>query len=241
MTKILTRQCSLPDLDGNYKDSKVELNIIHAVQFDIETYNYIDVVLRRVKMGSLQSHIKDIENKVNVDKEHQQAEAADEEGDEDQVKTVGVLPIGIGPDGNPLFRNNSDVMNNFWVNFVVRSFTNCEVILAKINQNEKRREKRFAEEVKTQQVIWEKSMIDCWQDAQLKYERMLKHQFVSHDGRKVGDNGSGDQETRAHSREKTKEGTESTGSSGPVMGEKGTTDNLKRNATEKPQNLKMAL
>lgn len=51
MTKILTRQCSIPDLDGNYKESKVELNVIHAVQFDIELYNYIDVILRRLRLG----------------------------------------------------------------------------------------------------------------------------------------------------------------------------------------------
>ena len=93
------------------------------------------------------------------------ADAIDDDGEDETKKIVGVLPIGIGPDGNPLKRNNSDVMNNFWVNFVVRSFTTCEAILSKINQNEKRREKRFAEEVKTQQVIWEKSMIDCWKDA----------------------------------------------------------------------------
>jgi hypothetical protein len=53
MTKILTRQCSLPDFEGNFKDSKVELDVVHAVQFDVEMYNHIDVVLRRLKMGQL--------------------------------------------------------------------------------------------------------------------------------------------------------------------------------------------
>lgn len=31
MTKILTRQCSLPDLNGEYKESKVELNVVYSV------------------------------------------------------------------------------------------------------------------------------------------------------------------------------------------------------------------
>jgi len=31
MTKILTRNCSIPDETGNYRESKVELNVIYAV------------------------------------------------------------------------------------------------------------------------------------------------------------------------------------------------------------------
>lgn len=36
--------------------------------------------------------------------------------DDDELKKVeGVFAIGIGPDGGPLKRNNSDVMNNFFI------------------------------------------------------------------------------------------------------------------------------
>ena len=58
MTKILTRQCSIPDLQGNYKESKVELNVIWGVQFDIEYYNYYDIVLRKLRMGILAYEMK---------------------------------------------------------------------------------------------------------------------------------------------------------------------------------------
>ena len=72
MTKILTRQCSLPDLDGEYKESKCELNVIYAVQFDIELYNFIDVVLRKLRMQTLHKYIKDMES----GKEEEEVKAA---------------------------------------------------------------------------------------------------------------------------------------------------------------------
>ena len=53
MTKILTRQCSIPDINGDYKEGKCYLNVIYAVQMDIDLYNYVDVVLRKLRMGIL--------------------------------------------------------------------------------------------------------------------------------------------------------------------------------------------
>lgn len=46
----------------------------------------------------------------------------DEDGDDDDAelkKIEGTNSIGIGPDGSPLKRNNSDVMNNFFINYAV--------------------------------------------------------------------------------------------------------------------------
>lgn len=53
MTKILTRQCSIPDIGGDYKEGRCDLNVIYAVQFDIDLYNYVDILLRKVRMGIL--------------------------------------------------------------------------------------------------------------------------------------------------------------------------------------------
>ena len=49
--------CSIPDLSGDYKEGKCDLNTIYAVQFDIDLYNYIDVVLRKLRMGILKEEI----------------------------------------------------------------------------------------------------------------------------------------------------------------------------------------
>lgn len=64
MTKILTRQCSFPDLNGNQKMSIVEMNVVCAVQLDIEIYNYIDVVLRKIRMGTLLNEIRSKEQRM---------------------------------------------------------------------------------------------------------------------------------------------------------------------------------
>ena len=58
MTKILTRKTSLPDKSGDYKEGRVELDVIYAVQMDIEIYNYVDVVLRKVKLNKLVDELK---------------------------------------------------------------------------------------------------------------------------------------------------------------------------------------
>lgn len=57
MTKILTRQCSIPDINGDYKEARCDLNTIYAVQFDIELYNYVDATLRKLRMGILREEI----------------------------------------------------------------------------------------------------------------------------------------------------------------------------------------
>ena len=137
MTKILTRKCSIPDRNGVYKEGKCDLDVIYAVQMDIELYNYVDIVLRKIRLGKLWDEMKTKEAGAEM-AEEEKAEKADaaadanaqqDEGDEedDETKKVdGIFPILIGPDGIPLKRNNSDVMNNFHIMFAVLSFTTLE-------------------------------------------------------------------------------------------------------------------
>jgi len=51
--------------------------------------------------------------------------------DEDEEEKVpeGLMPYEIGPDGVPLRRNYSDVMNNFQIDIVARSYTDIELSL----------------------------------------------------------------------------------------------------------------
>lgn len=58
MTKILAKQSSFPDLNGDSKNSIVEINVLRAVQLDLEMYNYFDVVLKKLKMDLLREEIK---------------------------------------------------------------------------------------------------------------------------------------------------------------------------------------
>lgn len=76
MTKILTRKCSIPDKGGDYKEGKCELDVIHAVQMDIEMFNYVDVIMRKVRMGKLADEIV---AKTNSSKENGDGDEAAEE------------------------------------------------------------------------------------------------------------------------------------------------------------------
>tara|TARA_B110000285_G_scaffold136536_1_gene152935 strand:+ start:502 stop:1023 length:522 start_codon:yes stop_codon:yes gene_type:complete len=139
MTKILTRQCSIPDINGDYKEAKCDLNTIYAVQFDIELYNYIDVVLRKLRMGTLREEI--FQKERGIAQETEKASGKEEEGDDDDdelKKLDGVWKILIGPDGAPMKRNNSDVMNNFFIMFAVRCFTDIEKLIKSQNTQDSR-------------------------------------------------------------------------------------------------------
>lgn len=57
MTKLLAKRSSIPDLDGESKQSKVYISIICSVQKDIVIFNFIDVLLRKSKDNSLLSFI----------------------------------------------------------------------------------------------------------------------------------------------------------------------------------------
>jgi len=125
MTKILTRKCSIPDKGGDYKEGRCDLDVIHAVQMDIELFNYVDVIMRKVRMGKLADEIaakasSANENADGAEEAEDLVKVADaggdnEDEDDETKKIVGINAIPIGPDGVPLKRNNSDVMNNFFI------------------------------------------------------------------------------------------------------------------------------
>lgn len=184
MTKILTRSCSIPNTNGVFKDGKVELDVIYAVQFDIELYNYVDIVLRKLKMGKLYQESIDKVKQKGSSAEEEKAEAAaleeqnfDEE-DEETKKMDGIFPIGIGPDGVPLKRNNSDVMNNFFIEQVSKSFTDIEKVLANVASNgEMKRVERFKEEIAKQKVVWENQTLGAFNTQADKYESYVKKEI----------------------------------------------------------------
>lgn len=156
MTKILTRQCSIPDINGDYKEAKCDLNTIYAVQFDIELYNYIDATLRKLRMGILRDEIYQKERGTyqDADKKSGQEDKDDGDDDEELKKIDGVNPIIIGPDGAPMKRNNSDVMNNFFIMYAVRCFTDIEKAIRTQNNKDPREVAKFMLQVEEKKTKW---------------------------------------------------------------------------------------
>jgi len=182
MTKILTRMCSIPDLGGDYKEGRCDLNVIYAVQFDIDLYNTFDIILRKVRMGILEQEQKEMviqASKGNSDENEgenaEEAKTDDEiDDDDDELKKVeGIWKIIIGPDGAPLKRNNSDVMNNFFINYAVRSFTNIEKMMQQNNTQDSRKQQRYNEEIEKRKLIWEEETLNAFKGQLDSYESMV--------------------------------------------------------------------
>jgi hypothetical protein len=112
MTKILSRKCSVPDRSGDIKQGAVDFNSLYAIQMDIETYNYFDVVFKDYRSQNLTR-----EN----DKKH-------DKSDSDMNAGISFLTMDDAPTGLRFKRNNADFMNDFFINIVARSFTNIEDI-----------------------------------------------------------------------------------------------------------------
>jgi len=71
----------------------------------------------------------------------------------------GVFAIPIGPDGAPLKRNNSDVMNNFFIQYAARSFTTIDKIMQVTNSNDTRKQEKLTKHIEEQKVDWEKETL----------------------------------------------------------------------------------
>ena len=108
------------------------------------------------------------------DEEAKVQQAADDEDDE-LKKMDGIHAILIGPDGTPLKRNNSDVMNNFFIQFATLSFTDLEQELNAIRNNgELKRLQKFEKEVEMKKTDWQKQTVGVFQQQANKYDNFVK-------------------------------------------------------------------
>lgn len=120
MTKILTRQCSVPDKTGDIKLFTCDFNILFNLQCDIELYNYLQTIILDFFAGRLQQ--EPLQQRV-AKKKFRDAENA-KTGLQMNAAMSCLLMKHAGAHG--FRRDNADFMNNFWVNIVARSFTNIE-------------------------------------------------------------------------------------------------------------------
>lgn len=99
---------------------------------DIELYSYIEIVFKDFRSGKMAQEMsqgKDKRGKKNS---------------EELTVMVGALrlhasrvflPFPSAPNGLVFKRDNADVMNNFFVNIVTRSYTNIEEYLQQRQEN----------------------------------------------------------------------------------------------------------
>lgn len=124
LTKILTRKCSVPDKSGDIKLNRCDFNILFNVQMDIELYNYFEILMRDYNQGLLTQE--------NLDKDRKKFMKAEENAEKSATRlnaASSFLSMAMQPVGITFKRDNSDVMNNFFINIVSTSFTDIEEIL----------------------------------------------------------------------------------------------------------------
>ena len=180
MTKILTKKASIPDLSGEYKQGKVELDVIYGVQMDIEVFNYIDVIIRKRALNTLKEEITQLEqgNIIEGENDGQHQPTVVDQDDDELKKVDGIFPIKIGPDGLPLRRNNSDCMNNFFIDYATIAFTDVEKIVDDYLQTgEKTRIENFERQVKQKQEDWRSLVLDAFTSQCTGYEEFIRSEL----------------------------------------------------------------
>jgi hypothetical protein len=99
---------------------------------DIELYSYIEVVFKDFRSGKMADELRANRDRRKGNKS------------EELSVMVGTLRLhasrvfmamGSAPSGLTFKRDNADVMNNFFVNIVTRSYTNIEEYLQQRQEN----------------------------------------------------------------------------------------------------------
>ena len=152
LAKILQRKASIPSVSDVYHEAICHWNIFYAVQMDIENYNYIDLVFNDYWAGRLTEENKKLERE----------KFRKEEEDKSKLKlNAGVVYLtpDQAPNGMAFKRNNSDMMNNLFVNIVCMAFTNIQELWnSQKEDKESQRQKETLIELEKVKKIWTSEM-----------------------------------------------------------------------------------
>ena len=201
MSKILSAKCAIPDRNGDFKQGKCEMDIIFNVQQDVQLYNYVDVVLRKWRMGILKDELQkrskarsqgsheDLKSQdmaddrddqaKQKDNEDEEEEMEDQDNDDENKKIGGIEPRKVGPDGVLLFRNHTDLMANFFINISSLAFTDVQKDLqgGTINSSEIKRLKRYEKEIDKRKEEWAENTVGTFTAQSHSYSKHLKKQL----------------------------------------------------------------
>ena len=182
MTKILTRKCSVPDRSGDIKNSSCDFNILYSIQMDIELYNYVDIAFKDYRSGKMFEG-------------NEKKQKSQEEDDKAALKlNAGVvfLPSNQSPPGMEFKRDNADVMNNFFVNIVTKSFTNIDEFLKSMYENKEALKQK--ETLKELEVIKKNWSIGMANEVNEQFDKFDK-QIMNYKKGQIDKSPSADQKT----------------------------------------------
>lgn len=154
MTKVLSRKCSVPSKTGDIKENFCDFNILYAIQMDIELYNYVDMLMRDFKSGKLAAE-------VSKKKDGLKREEEDKTDGPRLNAGLVLLTMDLAPHDMTFKRDNADVMNNFFINIVTRSYTNIDELLKSNTENtEQNKQKETLKELETVKDHWSQNLLE---------------------------------------------------------------------------------
>jgi hypothetical protein len=121
MTKTVTRKASIPNDSGDIKQSICDFNVIHAVQMDIEMYNIIHAVFKDFFSGKLALLRRKSEMLNSTDQLFSKVLK--------EKITYTYVPPQSQIESDLTRRSNSDILNNYNIDVVTKSFTDIEDVL----------------------------------------------------------------------------------------------------------------
>jgi hypothetical protein len=121
MTKVLARKSSIPNESGDIKQSICDFDVIHALQMDIEMYNYLHSIFKDYFSGKLRDERRLASLKLNT--EQMFSKVLKERIDYNYMPALTQIEQDLTK------RSNSDIMNNYFIDMVTRSFTTIEETL----------------------------------------------------------------------------------------------------------------
>jgi hypothetical protein len=121
MTKVLTRKTSIPNETGDVKQSICDFDVIHAIQMDIEMYNYVHNVFYDYRKGKFKYERQ--QSRILKTNEQMFSKVLKE-----SIQYTH-MPLPSQNDMTLTRRSNSDLMNNYFIEITARSFTNIEDLL----------------------------------------------------------------------------------------------------------------
>lgn len=119
---------------------------------DIELYSYLEIVFRDFRSGKMAQEVQQQKDRKKTNK---QEDIATYVSGLRLHASVQFLPVSSAPSGMTFKRDNADVMNNFFVNIVTRSYTEIDEILLSQHENvEAQKQKETLKELEGIKKNW---------------------------------------------------------------------------------------
>jgi len=172
MSKILCRKFSVPHHTNLIRFAVCDLESMINTFRDTELYNFVDQLVRLKRINMLQTQIKkgdlfdeELYKNMDLEEEYRIREWEEENG---------YWQSKIGADGKLMKRNQSDLMNNFFIDYVCQAFLETKGLSNEEQQLNLERIDELENEIQKQSHCWRADTIVSFEKEAFKLFRFAK-------------------------------------------------------------------